>query len=71
MYGFRTALGIIINNRREYVAFNALYYGLVGVSMIYAYAFPEIQRELIEALRREFIEVFPLVVEAYTSVTFL
>lgn len=70
MYRFRVALDTIKNNRTEYVALNLLYYGLVGVSMVYAYAFPEVQRELMEAVGKEFVEVFPTVVEAYTSGNF-
>lgn len=71
MWVFRAALDTIRNNRKEYAALNLLYYGLVGVSMVYSYAFPEIQMQLMEALREEFVEVFPLVVEAYTSGNFL
>lgn len=67
---FRSALKTIKGNFREYVLLNLLYYGLVAASMAYAYAFPEVQRGLMEALREEFAEVFPWVVEAYMSGNF-
>jgi len=61
------ALNLVKQNFREYVLLNLLYYGLVATSMAYAYVFPEVQRGLMEALRTEFPEAFPWVVEAYIS----
>jgi len=64
------AFNLAKQNFREYVLLNLLYYGLVATSMAYAYVFPEVQRGLMEALRTEFPEAFPWVVEAYTSGNF-
>jgi len=67
---FRSALKIIKENPREYAFLNLLYYGLIFASMAYVYAFPEVQRGLTEALKGESAEVFPWIVEAYTSGNF-
>jgi len=64
------AINLVKQNFREYVLLNAVFYGLVAGSMIYTYAYPEIQRELMETLRAEFPETFPYIVEAYTSGNF-
>lgn len=64
------ALDLVRQNFREYVVLNAMFYGLVTVSMAYVYIFPDIQRELLETVRTEFMELFPSVVEAYTSGNF-
>ncbi|MDH5687161.1 MAG: hypothetical protein OEZ48_04790 [Candidatus Bathyarchaeota archaeon] len=64
------ALSLVRQSLREYVLLNVLYYGLVAASMAYTYAFPQIQTELLESLRAEFPEAFPLVVEAYISGNF-
>jgi len=54
-------------NRKEYVALNLFYYGLVAVSMIYVSFYPEIQEALLGEVRADFPTLFPLVVEAYRS----
>ena len=64
------ALDLVRQNFREYVVLNAMFYGLVTVSMAYVYIFPDIQRELLGTVRTEFMELFPSVVEAYTSGNF-
>ncbi len=66
----RTALKTVKENLRECVLMNLLYYGLVATSMAYTCAFPEAQKGLMEALRAEFPQVFPWIVEAYTSGNF-
>lgn len=61
------ALSLIKQNSRGYVLLNQLHYGLVAISMVYSFAFPEVQIGLMEELRREFPEAYPAVVEAYTK----
>lgn len=67
---FKVVLGVIKENRKEYVALNFLYYGLVVVSMIYVSFYPEIQEALLGEVRADFPMLFPLVVEAYISGNF-
>jgi len=64
------ALSLVKQDFREYVLLNAMFYGLVTASMTYAYFFPNIQRELMQTVRTEFLEIFPFVVEAYMSGNF-
>jgi hypothetical protein len=63
-------LRIFRQHRRSYVALNALYYGLVLAGMLYVFTQPELQVSLIEDLRKELTQTFPMVVEAYTSGNF-
>ena len=69
MYWFKIPIDIIKENKREYLALNILYFGLVAASMVYSVFFPEVQSSLIETVGIEVLKV-PWVVEAYTSGNF-
>jgi len=66
----KVILRVMKENRKEYVALNFLYYGLVAVSMIYVSFHPEIQEALLGEVTVEFPTLFPSVVEAYRSGNF-
>ncbi len=64
------ALKLVKQNFRGYILLNVMFYGLVAVSMVYVFIFPDIQEDLMESVRTEFLELFPFVVEAYMSANF-
>jgi len=66
-FAFKSAVKIIKENFTEYLAVNVLYYGLVAVSMIYVFFNPDVQKALLSQVRTEFLQSYPLLVEAYTS----
>jgi hypothetical protein len=68
MNGFRDAIGVIRANRRPYIAFNALYYGLVLCGMIVAGIWPGLQEHLMANVRDAFqAGLFQAVSAAYRS----
>ncbi len=69
MYWFKTPIGIIKENKREFFALSFLYFGLVATSMAYSVFFPEVQSSLIETVRTAVLKA-PWIVEAYTSGNF-
>jgi len=66
----KVILRVMKENRKEYVASNLLYYGLVAVSMIYVSFYADIQEALLGEVRADFPTLFPSVVEAYRSGNF-
>ena len=50
----RNAVGIVRRNWKAYVTINLLYYGLVVVAMLFVVSHPEIQKELLKAVRQAF-----------------
>lgn len=69
LHSFTSHLEIIKNNKREYFTLNILYYGLVVISMAFTFAFPEVQKGLLNVVRNA-LEEYPLIVEAYSSGNF-
>jgi len=66
-FAYKSAVRVIRENLTEYVVVNVLYYGLVAVAMVYVFFNPSVQEVLLSQVRAEFLQSYPLVVEAYTS----
>lgn len=62
------AFDVIRQNRKAYIALNAVYYGLVILAMIYVFTNPSLQRNLLDAVGQSFAEgPLSAVSDAYTG----